>query len=45
MSLEAALLYEETAQAMLMQTPDFKEGCAAFMEKRPAEFGKKSGRK
>jgi len=41
MSLEAALLYEETAQAMLMQTPDFKEGCTAFMEKRPAEFGKK----
>lgn len=41
MSLEASLLYEETAQAMLMQTPDFKEGCAAFKEKRPAEFGKK----
>lgn len=41
MTLEASLLYEEAAQAMLMQTSDFKEGCSAFMEKRKAEFGKR----
>ena len=35
---EAALEAEAIAQALCMQTPDFKEAHAAFIEKRPAKF-------
>jgi len=38
MSFESALEAEAVAQALCMQTPDFKEAHAAFMEKRPAKF-------
>jgi enoyl-CoA hydratase/carnithine racemase len=38
MSFEAALEAEAVAQALCMQTPDFKEAHAAFIEKRPAKF-------
>jgi len=38
MSFESALEAEATAQALCMQTPDFKEAHAAFIEKRPAKF-------
>jgi len=38
MSFEAALEAEAVAQALCMQTPDFKEAHAAFLEKRPAKF-------
>lgn len=40
MSLESALEAEAVAQALCMQTPDFKEAHAAFLEKRPAKFRK-----
>jgi enoyl-CoA hydratase/carnithine racemase len=39
MSFESALEAEAVAQALCMQTPDFKEAHAAFIEKRPAKFG------
>jgi enoyl-CoA hydratase/carnithine racemase len=39
MSFESALEAEAVAQALCMQTPDFKEAHAAFLEKRPANFG------
>src|SRR5215831_8056028 len=38
MSFESALEAESIAQALCMQTPDFKEAHAAFIEKRPAKF-------
>jgi enoyl-CoA hydratase/carnithine racemase len=38
MSFESALEAEAVAQALCMQTPDFKEAHAAFIEKRPAKF-------
>ena len=38
MGFEAALEAEAVAQALCMQTPDFKEAHAAFVEKRPAKF-------
>jgi enoyl-CoA hydratase/carnithine racemase len=37
MSFESALEAEAVAQALCMQTPDFKEAHAAFLEKRPAK--------
>ncbi len=39
MSFESALEAEAVAQALCMQTPDFKEAHASFVEKRPAKFG------
>ena len=39
MSFEAALEAEAVAQALCMQTPDFKEAHAAFIEKRKPHFG------
>jgi len=39
--LEAALEHEADAQARAFATKDFKEGVAAFKEKRPARFGSK----
>jgi len=38
MSFASALEAEAVAQALCMQTPDFKEAHAAFIEKRPAKF-------
>ena len=38
MSLEAALDHEAAVQAELMLGPDFREGFAAFMAKRPPRF-------
>ena len=38
MSFAAALEAEAVAQALCMQTPDFKEAHAAFLEKRKAKF-------
>jgi enoyl-CoA hydratase/carnithine racemase len=38
MSFESALEAEAVAQALCMQTTDFKEAHAAFIEKRPAKF-------
>ena len=38
MSLEAALDHEAAVQAGLMQRPDFHEGFAAFMARRPPRF-------
>lgn len=38
MSFESALEAEAVAQALCMQTPNFKEAHAAFIEKRPAKF-------
>jgi enoyl-CoA hydratase/carnithine racemase len=38
MSFESALEAEAVAQALCMQTPDFKEAHAAFIEKRPPKF-------
>src|SRR4051812_34623715 len=38
MSFTSALEAEAVAQALCMQTPDFKEAHAAFIEKRPAKF-------
>jgi len=38
MSFESALEAEAVAQALCMQTPDFKEAHAAFLEKRDAKF-------
>lgn len=38
MSFESGLEAEAVAQALCMQTPDFKEAHAAFLEKRPAKF-------
>ena len=38
MGFESALEAEATAQALCMQTPDFKEAHAAFIEKREAKF-------
>jgi len=38
MSFDSALEAEAVAQALCMQTPDFKEAHAAFIEKRPAKF-------
>jgi enoyl-CoA hydratase/carnithine racemase len=40
MSFDSALEAEAVAQALCMQTPDFKEAHAAFIEKRPAIFSK-----
>jgi enoyl-CoA hydratase/carnithine racemase len=37
-SFESALEAEAVAQALCMQTSDFKEAHAAFIEKRPAKF-------
>jgi enoyl-CoA hydratase len=36
--VEAALAREETGQLALMHTRDYREGVAAFLAKRPAEF-------
>jgi enoyl-CoA hydratase/carnithine racemase len=38
MSFESALEAEAVAQALCMQTPDFREAHAAFLEKRKAKF-------
>ena len=38
MGFESALEAEAVAQALCMQTPDFKEAHAAFVEKREAKF-------
>jgi len=38
MGFESALEAEAVAQALCMQTADFKEAHAAFIEKRPAKF-------
>jgi enoyl-CoA hydratase/carnithine racemase len=38
MSLEAALDHEAAVQATLMEGPDFREGFAAFLAKRPPRF-------
>ena len=38
MGFESALEAEAVAQALCMQTPDFHEAHAAFLEKRPAKF-------
>ena len=38
MGFESALEAEAVAQAICMQTEDFKEAHAAFIEKRPAKF-------
>jgi enoyl-CoA hydratase/carnithine racemase len=38
MGFESALEAEAVAQALCMQTPDFKEAHAACIEKRPAKF-------
>jgi enoyl-CoA hydratase/carnithine racemase len=38
MSLEAALDHEAAVQPSLMQGPDFREGFAAFVAKRPPRF-------
>jgi enoyl-CoA hydratase/carnithine racemase len=38
MDLDAALEHEARVQAELMTRPDFREGFAAFMEKRPPRF-------
>ena len=38
MGFESALEAEAVAQALCMQTQDFKEAHAAFIEKRPAKF-------
>jgi len=38
MSFESGLEAEAVAQALCMQTEDFKEAHAAFIEKRPAKF-------
>jgi len=38
MGFESSLEAEAVAQALCMQTPDFKEAHAAFLEKRPAKF-------
>ena len=38
MGFESALEAEAVAQALCMQTPDFKEAHAAFLEKRKAKF-------
>ncbi|HEX9880155.1 MAG TPA: enoyl-CoA hydratase family protein [Candidatus Binatia bacterium] len=40
LGLEAALDMEAAAQARCMQTPDFKEGYQAFVEKRPPRFNR-----
>ena len=36
--VEAALAREEAGQLRLMATEDYREGVAAFLAKRPAEF-------
>jgi enoyl-CoA hydratase len=36
--IEAALAREEAGQIALMHTEDYREGVAAFLAKRPAEF-------
>jgi len=38
MDLESALKAEARIQAALMLGPDFKEGFAAFQERRPPRF-------
>jgi enoyl-CoA hydratase/carnithine racemase len=38
MGFESGLEAEAVAQALCMQTPDFREAHAAFLEKRPAKF-------
>lgn len=38
MGFESSLEAEAVTQALCMQTPDFKEAHAAFLEKRPAKF-------
>jgi enoyl-CoA hydratase/carnithine racemase len=38
MGLDAALDHEAAVQARLMERPDFREGFAAFMAKRPPRF-------
>ena len=38
MSLETALDHEAAVQAALMEGPDFREGFAAFMARRPPRF-------
>lgn len=40
MDLETALEIEATAQARCMETPDFREGYRAFVEKRPPVFNR-----
>ena len=36
--VEAALAREEAGQVALMGTEDYREGVAAFVAKRPADF-------
>ncbi|MBF6589525.1 MAG: enoyl-CoA hydratase/isomerase family protein, partial [Ktedonobacterales bacterium] len=37
-----AFAYERHLQNQLFETPDCKEGVAAFLEKRPPKFGQQS---
>lgn len=45
LSLDEALAREETDQAEMLTGPDFREGYAAFTEKREPDFHKKRGEK
>jgi 2-(1,2-epoxy-1,2-dihydrophenyl)acetyl-CoA isomerase len=39
LDIETALFEERAGQALMSTTPDYAEGVAAFLEKRPARFG------
>jgi 2-(1,2-epoxy-1,2-dihydrophenyl)acetyl-CoA isomerase len=39
LDLESALFEERAGQALMSTTPDYAEGVAAFLEKRPPRFG------
>ena len=39
MPLDQALAYERAMLGLVLDHPDAKEGCQAFLEKRPARFG------
>jgi 2-(1,2-epoxy-1,2-dihydrophenyl)acetyl-CoA isomerase len=40
LDIESALFEERAGQALMSTTPDYAEGVAAFLEKRPARFGR-----
>jgi 2-(1,2-epoxy-1,2-dihydrophenyl)acetyl-CoA isomerase len=40
LDLESALFEERAGQALMSTTPDYAEGAAAFLERRPPQFGR-----
>jgi enoyl-CoA hydratase/carnithine racemase len=43
LDLESALFEERAGQALISTSPDYAEGMAAFLERRPPRYGETEG--